>query len=559
MTAALIFHLVRQEIYQNEDIAVLTSYLRQLQKLKQRLRFFFAIVIDDRDLEELETKRLKNDNEEETVAIKDNIRKTTLLNALRIASVNNFQEEEAKVVIISLVRSNDERKCEFLKTSNRINVLLSRARHGMYIIGNKHTARSISMWNKVITILEKDENLGQTLALCCSRHKKTSIEMSKPDDFFIFALEDGCNRKCISRLSCEHACINKCHSEPLHNFVRCLERCQRIKKGCDHACSKVCEDSCDSKCQIQVPNITLTCEHVQAWLACHRAQAPETVSCHVSVETVMPSCDHIVKIRCYELSLAASYSCNVTCSVALGCDHNCKHTCKICNTRDEDDRISNISHDICKTSCGRQYITCSHACSEACHGDKPCRLCLKPCDVRCSHSRCSKKCHEPCIPCVENCSWFCSHRGACKLPCAMLCDLLPCSKGCSLKLSCDHECSSVCGEICSETRYCQKCAGKSIKDMTVDYIMGFTYAEIDLDENPCIIPSCGHILTLESMNGHMKIAKYYIISDDINAENSIIALKSSSIPFSTSKLKSCPMCRSPLRNIDRYGRIVRRA
>ena len=404
MTAALVSHLVRQGIYRNEDIAVLTPYLGQLQKLKQRLRSSFATVVGDRDLEELETKGLEDDNGEETVAIKGNIRKTTLLNALRIASVENFQGEEAKVVIISLVRSNDERKCGFLKTSNRINVLLSRTRHGMYIIGNKHTARPIPMWDKVITVLEKDGNPGQTLALCCPRHKETPIEVSKPDDFSIFSPEGGCNRNCISRLSCGHACINKCHSEPLHNSVRCLERCQRIKKGCDHACPKVCGDSCDSKCQIQVPNITLTCGHVQAWLAYHLAQAPETVPYHVSAETVMPGCDHTVKIRCYELPLAASHPCNATCSAALGCGHNCKHTCKNCNTRGEDGRISYISHGICKTPCGRQYITCSHACSEACHGDKPCRLCLDPCDVRCSHSRCSKKCHEPCIPCVENCS-----------------------------------------------------------------------------------------------------------------------------------------------------------
>lgn len=92
----------------------------------------------------------------------------------------------------------------------------------------------------------------------------------------------------------------------------------------------------------------------------------------------------------------------------------------------------------------------------------------------------------------------------------------------------------------------------------VDYIMGSTYAEIDLDENPCIIPSCGHILTLESMDGQMEIAKYYTISDDTNSEDSIVALKSSSVPFSSSELKNCPMCRSPLRNINRYGRIVRR-
>lgn len=58
------------------------------------------------------------------------------------------------------------------------------------------------------------------------------------------------------------------------------------------------------------------------------------------------------------------------------------------------------------------------------------------------------------------------------------------------------------------------------------------------------------------MDGHMELAKYYTISD---ADNSIIALKSNSVPFSTSNLKNCPMCRKPLRNINRYGRIVRRA
>jgi superfamily I DNA and/or RNA helicase len=44
--------------------------------------------------------------------------------------------EEAKVVIISLVRCNEAGKAGFLNTTNRINVLLSRAQHGMYLIGN---------------------------------------------------------------------------------------------------------------------------------------------------------------------------------------------------------------------------------------------------------------------------------------------------------------------------------------------------------------------------------------------------------------------------------------
>ena len=559
MTAALVSHLVRQGVYRNQDIAVLTPYLGQLQKLKQRLRSSFAIVVGDRDLEDLEAKGLEDGNGEETSATTGSIRKITLLNALRIATVDNFQGEEAKVIIISLVRSNDERKCGFLKTSNRINVLLSRARHGMYVIGNAHTARCIPMWDQVITILENDGNLGRTLGLCCPRHKETSIEVSEPDDFSILSPEGGCDRKCISRLRCGHACINKCHSEPLHDAVRCLERCQRVKKGCDHACPKVCGDLCDSKCQTQMSNIALPCGHVCKKLACHLAQTPEAVQCQVLVETVMPGCKHTVKVCCYELPLAAKHPCNASCGAALECGHDCKQTCKNCNTRDEDGHILTADHGVCKNPCGRQYTTCSHACSETCHGEKPCRLCVEPCEVRCSHSRCSKKCHEPCIPCVENCSWSCPHRGACKLPCAVPCDLLPCSKRCSLTLSCGHQCPSVCGEICPAVQHCQQCADKSVKDMMADYYMGSSYAELDLDESPCLIPSCGHILTLESMDGHMDMSKYYTVSSEANIENPIIALKSSSVPFSTSELKNCPLCRKPLRNINRYGRIVRRA
>ncbi|KAL8718888.1 MAG: hypothetical protein Q9225_004034 [Loekoesia sp. 1 TL-2023] len=200
MVAALVSHLVRQGVYRNEDIAVLTPYLGQLQKLKHCLRSSFAIVVGDRDLQDLEAKGLENDNSEGPTTITGGVRKTTLLNAIRIATVDNFQGEEAKVIIISLVRSNDERRCGFLKTSNRINVLLSRARHGMYVIGDSHTARHVPMWDQVITILENEGNLGQALALCCPRHKETPIEVSEPDDFSTLSPEGGCNRKCTSRL-----------------------------------------------------------------------------------------------------------------------------------------------------------------------------------------------------------------------------------------------------------------------------------------------------------------------------------------------------------------------
>ncbi|OBT49193.1 hypothetical protein VE00_00082 [Pseudogymnoascus sp. WSF 3629] len=139
MVASLVSHLVRQGTYGREDIAVITPYLGQLQKIKKRLANSFEIIVGDRDQEDLQAQGLQDDLEAKDGQIQ--IQKTTLLNSLRIATVDNFQGEEAKVIVVSLVRSNKEQKCGFLKTSNRINVLLSRARHGMYIIGNSDTSR----------------------------------------------------------------------------------------------------------------------------------------------------------------------------------------------------------------------------------------------------------------------------------------------------------------------------------------------------------------------------------------------------------------------------------
>ena len=554
MVAALVSHLVRQGTYGTEDIVILTPYLGQLRKIKQRLGSSFEIIVGERDLADLDAQGIPDDKL--TTSGPTGPRKTTLSKALRVATVDNFQGEEATVVVISLVRSNDEGRCGFLKTSNRINVLLSRARHGMYIIGNSQTASSVQMWADVIEILKSNGNIGRKLALCCPRHVETPIEVQTPDEFAMFSPEGGCNKKCISRLPCGHACMNQCHSEVLHNAVHCLERCQRLKQSCTHPCPYPCGDLCDPKCMHPVVDVQLPCGHVYKTLECHKAQAPETVSCQIKVETVMPHCNHIVKISCCDLPLKDSFECSARCGTKFSCGHECRRKCKECKIR-HDGRIIE-SHGECKKLCERPFNTCNHTCRRPCHGNTPCRLCEAPCDVRCSHSQCSKKCHEPCVPCVEDCAWSCPHRGKCQMPCAVPCDLLPCSLRCQKKLRCSHQCPSVCGEVCPDPRHCQLCADESVKEQMVDYIMGSNYGEIDLDESPVIVPTCGHILTVESMDGHMDLSKFFEVSDQEAGGERVLGLKPNPSPFSTDDLKNCPICRSPMRNINRYGRIVRR-
>ncbi|GAW26609.1 putative zinc finger domain-containing protein [Rosellinia necatrix] len=100
MVAALVSHLVRQGVYAHDQIAVLTPYLGQLYELRKRLRNTFEIVLGDRDIKDLDRKGLGSDTENPT-----GVQKEPLGKCLTLATVDNFQGEEAEIVVISLAIS----------------------------------------------------------------------------------------------------------------------------------------------------------------------------------------------------------------------------------------------------------------------------------------------------------------------------------------------------------------------------------------------------------------------------------------------------------------------
>lgn len=54
------------------------------------------------------------------------------LENININILDNYQGEENKIIILSIVRSNPEGKIGFLATNNRVCVALSRAREGIF-------------------------------------------------------------------------------------------------------------------------------------------------------------------------------------------------------------------------------------------------------------------------------------------------------------------------------------------------------------------------------------------------------------------------------------------
>ena len=440
----MIAAFVRQGVYKSTDVAVLTPYLGQLRKIKNRLGSSFEIVLGDRDVDDLQKEDAGDSVAEPSISATTSIPsgKSSLLQALRIATVDNFQGEEAKVVIISLVRSNKKGSCGFLKTSNRINVLLSRAQHGMYIIGNAKTARHVPMWAQVLDIFEEQGNFGEAFDLCCPRHPETLMSASRPEHFLCLAPEAGCSLPCTKQLSCGHACVSKCHSDLLHQTVFCQKPCTRPRKECNHNCALVCGATCADKCKVivQASDLELACGHRKDKLPCYQYLQPALIECDVLMNKQVLSCDHMVLEQCHVDVGDVSFRCREVCGVPLACGHTCARRCHECRTYSDEGEIE-VDHGRCRRSCGRKYNTCRHHCRALCHGKHSgCPLCTEKCEVRCSHSQCTRKCSEPCLPCAEEvCGSHCEH-SECAMPCSAPCDRLICGRRCSKTLGCGHKC-----------------------------------------------------------------------------------------------------------------------
>lgn len=412
MVLGLVIHLVRQGCYSKGDIAVLTPYKAQFRLLQARLGSVMEVCLNELDQAEEDADAIMDSNYQPS-----SIGKKPLASSVRVATVDNFQGEEAKVVVVSLVRSNKDRHVGFLKTSNRINVLLSRAKHGMYIFGDATTVTTVPMWNQVIDVLGRQGNIGPDLALQCPRHPEKLMLVSKPDHFRQVSPDGGCELQCGKRLNCGHICRGRCHSDIVHKAVKCLEQCTRPKAGCDHQCPLLCGDPCQAKCMKRLENldILLKCGHKVTTARCWNAQDPQTIVCQFPVTKIIPHCEHVLETVCSNDVNGSGFVCKSSCRVPLPCGHDCKQKCSDCKVKERDDRGLR-DHGACKSTCGRQYTNCRHSCRHKCHDGTPCQPCAAPCEVECSHSRCSKPCNEPCPPCADAvCASRCVHK-ACTMP-----------------------------------------------------------------------------------------------------------------------------------------------
>ncbi|XP_078543923.1 NFX1-type zinc finger-containing protein 1-like isoform X2 [Lissotriton helveticus] len=461
---------------------------------------------------------------------------------VRVCVVDKYQGEENEIIILSLVRSNPEGRVGFLSIPNRVCVALSRAKKGLFCIGNMQMLSKVPLWENIIEILKSNGQIGKELKLCCENHPKNICYVSKAEDF-ASAPEGGCLEACEYRLECGHACTMVCHPyDPEHRKFECRKPCEKILCDEGHKCEKICFQDCGS-CMVLMEKKIPKCGHVQSvpcsvqpctficqepcvkMLSCgHKCVRTCGNSCTRDCPAVVKvelECGHSRSVVCHRQKEAErrgeKIPCFAKCPEVLACGHVCSGSCSEC--------AQGKLHVACAAQCDR-VLFCSHQCNGKCSTN--CACCLRVCENKCFHRKCSGKCSEPCPPCTNPCGWKCPH-AACSKLCWEACDREPCDMPCGKKLrACGHPCIGFCGEPCPSL--CRECNPEEVRELWFG-------KEADPESRFIQLRDCRHIFEVSGFTQWMNQQE----TDGVV------------------RLKTCPKCLVPIRQNLRYGSKIKEA
>ena len=193
------------------DVVVLTPYLAQVHAIrselsKQQVAVGFLTEGDAADADDSD-----EDSEVEAKAA-----------GVRVSTVDNFQGEEADVIVASMVRSNERRMAGWVGGKERMNVLFSRAKRALVLLGNLDTLTAKSdVWQGLEKRLKKGGHVHNGLPVKCQHNTLTTLR--KPEDFEQKTPDGGCRLPCGGRLPCGHPCPLSCHrrQETVHGAHKC--------------------------------------------------------------------------------------------------------------------------------------------------------------------------------------------------------------------------------------------------------------------------------------------------------------------------------------------------
>jgi superfamily I DNA and/or RNA helicase len=81
--------------------------------------------------------------------------KEQLPKEMRISTIDSFQGQEKEIIVLSLVRSNEDGDIGFLKDYRRMNVAITRAKEQLFVIGDSATIGGDAFYYAFLTYVEK--------------------------------------------------------------------------------------------------------------------------------------------------------------------------------------------------------------------------------------------------------------------------------------------------------------------------------------------------------------------------------------------------------------------
>ncbi|XP_033626044.1 NFX1-type zinc finger-containing protein 1-like [Asterias rubens] len=450
--------------YQPKQITILTTYLGQL--------FTFKKLMDKGTFE-----------------------------GVRVSVVDNFQGEENDIILLSLVRSNEEGSIGFLKTSNRVCVALSRARMGFYCIGNANILRKSTIWSGILRTLKDEKKISPSLALVCQNHLVVTA-VASARDFKEKVQDGGCGEPCGYRLPCNHICKLHCHPfDQNHIVYKCQEPCSKLCRRKEHTCLLKCYEEC--------------------------------TSCLTNVQKLMPKCGHVIQVEC---EMFDSVTCTEPCPRSLPCGHPCRKAC-------------GDSCPTCIVEVSKSMPECGNVIQVQCRWYESI-TCTEPCPrtLSCGHAckgACGAKCTTYCTVKVSKHVTKCGHDVL--MECAKNPDLTPCTHLCDKLLVCGHRCPEKCSEPCPEERLDD---AKMMKHLRIHFNFKSFCKEKCERSLPCghpcpnkccepcpketVDPTYGEYIKLhEKVRGHIVAGKLFMVCTQITNKKLIVCDHTVAVPCHT--------------------------
>lgn len=312
-----------------------------------------------------------------------------------------FKGEESKVIILSLVRNRPKGNIGFVAVRNRINVLLSRAKHGMYILGNAESlkASNSKMWHHVLSILEEENAIGP------------AIQVIKPSIIHLHAVPfftAHCHNSVDSAIYLYHL-WKILYSRSVENLTIFFRLNLLINRS-------TCKDffSPERGCQTHV--LTFRCPGMTSQLTCQK---------HPGTSTMVSKPEDFTRVQ--------DGGCEKNCTFRLACGHSCPRFDATWGTPLHCKHDSSVFLSQVYCLClglqwhsiffgiihaeGRARFLMVFSIFRMCHSDDPqhnlvqcqeiCKRGLEPC----GHA-CENLCCEPCGPCnklIEKVKLPCMH------------------------------------------------------------------------------------------------------------------------------------------------------